>query len=257
MPYALEKDVEAAGEAGFQGIEIWKNKLDSFLQTRGKEELKDLLTRYGLEVAAICAFSGYVWCTEEEFENRLMETKKYFEVANHIGCESLIVCAEEIKIGLEEAIETHAARLARLADVGEDYGVKIALEWFSSLREGFKVIEKANHDYLGMVIDTFHWYRGDGDIGSIDLTPRGKLFMMHINDCENLPRENLSDKNRLYCGLGVIPLVEILRKLKHLYYQGYLSVEIFREEYWRRDPLTISRESLETLRNVIGKAFLP
>jgi len=27
MPHPLEKDIEAAGEAGFQGVEIWRDKL--------------------------------------------------------------------------------------------------------------------------------------------------------------------------------------------------------------------------------------
>jgi len=71
--------------------------------------------------------------------------------------------------------------------------------------------------------------------------------MVRISDCENIPREALTDRNRLYCGLGVIPLVEILRELKSLGYGGYLSVEVFREEYWKKDPLVISREALEML----------
>ncbi len=255
MPYPLERDIKSAGETGFQGIEIWKEKLDNFLQTRRKEELKVLLWRYGLGVAAICAFGGYVWCPEEEFRKRLEETRRYFEIADHVGCEALIVCAEGFRDkSLSEAVEAHSTRLARLADIGKDYGVRVAMEWFWSLKDAFKVIEKANHDYLGVIIDTFHWYRGDGDIGNIDLTPRGKLFVVHINDCEDLPRDRLTDKNRLYCGLGVIPVVEILQKFKRLGYRGYLSVEIFRDEYWRREPLTINRESMETLRDVMRKA---
>ena len=255
MPYPLEKDIEAAGEAGFQGIEIWRDKLDTFLGTRRKEDLKDLLSAYSLKVAAFCPFGGYVWCSEEDFEKKLRATVRYLEVANYVGCETLIVCAEGVEgKSASEMIEAHADRLAKLADVCKDYEVRVAMEWFWNLKDGFKVIEKADHDYLGIVIDTFHWYRGDGDIGSIRSTPRGKLYMVHISDCENLPREALTDRNRLYCGLGVIPLVEILRELKSLGYGGYLSVEVFREEYWKKDPLAISREALEALRNIMGKA---
>lgn len=255
MPYSLEKDIEAAGETGFQGVEIWKSKLDDFLKNRRVEELRGLLSRYRLGAAAICAFSGYVWCTEEDFKKRVEQTKPYFQAANAIGCGSLIVCAEGAKDKtFDERVEAHATRLARLAETGREYGVRIAMEWFWNLREAFAVVERANHDHLGLVIDTFHWYRGDGEIENIDLTPRGKLFVVHVNDCENLPREKLTDKNRLYCGLGVIPLVEILDKLKRLGYDGYLSVELFRDEYWKRDPKTINRESMMTLREVMSKA---
>lgn len=257
MPYPLEVDIEAAGEAGFQGIEIWRGKLDKFLQTNRKEGLKDLLSRYDLGVAALCAFGGYVWCPEAEFRKKLEDAIRYFEVAAHIDCEALIVCAEGFAgRSSSEAVRAHATRLAELADLGNEYGVRIAMEWFRSLRDAVKVVETASHEYLGMVIDTFHWYRGDGDLSNIDLTPGNKLYLVHINDCEDLPRAELTDKNRLYCGLGVIPLNDILEKLKRLGYKGYLSVEIFREDYWKDDPLAISRKSLETLRDVMKKAVV-
>jgi len=208
-----------------------------------------------LEVAAICPFSGYVWCSEEDFEKKLEETVRYLKVASYVGCDTLIVCAEGVEgRSTGEMLEAHAVRLARLADACKDYGVRVAMEWFWNLKDSFMVIEKANHDYLGVVIDTFHWYRGDRDIASIRSTPRDKLYMVHISDCENLPRETLTDRNRLYCGLGVIPLVEILRELKGLGYGGYLSVEVFREEYWKKDPATIGREALEALRSVMRRA---
>lgn len=255
MPYPLEVDIEAAGEAGFQGIEIWRGKLDRFLQTNRKEALSDIFSRYGIGVAAICAFGGYVWCPEAEFRKKLEDARRYFEVAAYIDCEALIVCAEGFADrSLSEAVNAHATRLTELADLGNEYGVRIAMEWFQSLRDAIKVIETVGHEYLGLIIDTFHWYRGDGDLSNVDLTPGNKLYVVHINDCEDLPREELTDKNRLYCGFGVIPLTEILKKLKRLGYEGHLSVEIFREDYWKEDPLAISKKSLETLKDVMKKA---
>jgi len=127
MPYPLGKDIESAGETGFQGIEIWKTKLDSFLQTKRPEALKDLLSRYNLGVAAICAFGGYVWCPEQEFRKKVEDIKRYFELANKIDCEALIVCADGFnEKSIDEAVEAHANRLTRLAEVGKDYGVRIA-----------------------------------------------------------------------------------------------------------------------------------
>jgi 2-keto-myo-inositol isomerase len=255
MPYPLEKDVESAGEAGFQGIEIWKNKLDDFLKTKGTGELRRLLSDYNLGVPAICAFGGYIWCSEEEFEKKVEDTERYFEVASKIDCYALIVCSEGFNNrSVEEAVAAHAKRLARLAEVGKHHGVRIAMEWFWNQRDAFEVIERADHEYLGVIIDTFHWYRGDGNLNNLDIIPRDKLYLVHINDCEDLPRRRLTDKNRLHCGLGVIPLVDILCKFKRIDYQGYLSVEIFRDEYWMKDPLTINREALYALKTTMKRA---
>jgi len=255
MPYPLEKDVETAGKVGFDGIEICREKLDQYLHKYRKEDLRDLIQSFRLGVSAICPFTGYVWCPENEFTKKLAETERYLKISTYIGCESLLVCAEESKSKRrKDVIETHVVRLKRLAQLAEDYGVKIELEWFSDLTDAIEIVNLVNHESLGMMIDTFHWYRGDGDITHIDLIPKDKLFLVHINDCENLPRERLTDENRLYCGLGVIPLVEILKRIKQKNYNGYLSVEIFRKEYWSKDPLTISLESLKTLVEVMEKA---
>ncbi|MGC8934679.1 MAG: sugar phosphate isomerase/epimerase family protein [Thermoproteota archaeon] len=255
MPYSLESDVKTAAKTGFQGVEIWKSKLDQFLQDKSVENLRDLLMQHSIDAVAICAFSGYVLCSEEEFKKKVEETKKYLEIASYIGCKNIVVCAEGFESKIREKIvEAHASRLNKLAKVSEAYNVKVAMEWFWNLKDAIEVVERASNDYLGLVVDTFHWYRGDGNLGNIDLIPTDKLFLVHINDCEDLPRERLSDKNRLYCGLGAIPLTEILKRFKQKNYQGYLSVEIFREEYWKKDPLTISKEAFESLTNVMKLA---
>jgi 2-keto-myo-inositol isomerase len=172
-----------------------------------------------------------------------------------VNCESLLVCAEQIQSkSPSENIKAHVSRMSRLADLGKEYNVKIAIEWFQSLKDVIKIVETSNNENLGMIIDTFHWYRGDGDIRNIDIIPVKKLYLVHINDCEDFPKEKLTDKNRIYMGQGVIPLIEILQKLKRINYEGYLSVEIFRDEYWKEELLTISKKALQSLKETLRKA---
>ena len=69
------------------------------------------------------------------------------------------------------------------------------------------------------------------------------LFIFHINDAENLPREQLQDSHRLLPGLGILPLAEMLRAFKRIGYDRVASVEIFRPEYWERDPFELARDA--------------
>ena len=82
--------------------------------------------------------------------------------------------------------DAHLQRLRRLADVGEDYSIGIALEWFRDLKDAVETVELAAHEYVGMMVDTFHWYRGDGSLDHIDLLPGSKLSPVHLNDSEDL-----------------------------------------------------------------------
>jgi 2-keto-myo-inositol isomerase len=257
MPYSLQEDIKAAGETGFEGVEIWRSKLDRYLQVHRKDDLLALLSSNKLSVAAICPFSGYVWCAENELKNKMDELEQYFNTCEYIGCELLLVCAETPKDkSRREIIDAHVSRLRKIANIGENYNVGIALEWFSDLRDAIEIVELAAHKYVSLMVDTFHWYRGDGNLNHIDLIPGNKLSLVHINDSEDLRKNLLNDNNRLYCGQGVIPLVEFLKKIKHKSYEEYLSVEIFREEYWKKDSLTISKESLKSLSEIMKIAGL-
>jgi len=93
------------------------------------------------------------------------------------------------------------------------------------------------------VIDSFHFYAGGSTFKSMDMLDAQRLFVFHINDAEDLPREQLEDRHRLLPGLGILPLQEMLEALRWIGYDGVVSVEIFRPEYWKRDPTQLAREA--------------
>ena len=125
-----------------------------------------------------------------------------------------------------------------------------------TLGEDKAVVQACNRANVGLVIDTFHFYAGESSFADFDgLDPR-KVFIFHINDAENLPRADLRDSHRLFPGLGILPLAEILANLKKIGYQTMASIEIFRPEYWDMDPMVVGRLSRESMVKVIGAAGL-
>ena len=96
---------------------------------------------------------------------------------------------------------------------------------------------------MGLVLDTFHFFAGGSSLASLcQLDPR-KIFMVHVNDVEPVPRAKLHDALRLLPGEGVLPLQPILAALKGIGYEGKFSVEIFRPAYWARSPLAVAKAS--------------
>ncbi len=248
MPYSLEQDISAASVAGFSGVEIWIDKLRKFLEAHTKEDLKRLLTDSKISAPSLCAFSGFTFCSEEEYGAKVEALKRFLEIGGLIGTEYVIVCADALGgMSFESAKRAYVSRLRNLGSVTSKYGVKVALEWFWELPPAIDIIEAIDDEHVGFVLDTFHWYRADGSLENLKKVPSGKLFFVHINDCEDLPKKELTDKNRLYCGSGVIPLLDIFKIFEGNDYRGYLSVEIFREEYWRKDSQEISMDAHKTL----------
>ena len=58
----------------------------------------------------------------------------------------------------------------------------------------------------------------------------------------------------MYPGDGHLPLVQLVRDLKAIGYTGPLSLEVFNQEYYKQDPLTVARTGIEKMRAVVAAA---
>jgi 2-keto-myo-inositol isomerase len=112
-------------------------------------------------------------------------------------------------------------------------------------------VDRAN---VGMVIDTFHFPAGGSVFADLDRVPIDRLFVVHLNGCEDRRREELTDAHRLYPGEGVIPSAEILSRLQARGYDGVVSIEIFRPEYWAQDPREVARTAKARAEAILTKA---
>ncbi len=245
MPYTLEQDLEAAGKAGFDAVEIWSRKLDAYLQDHDAGELRACLDAHGLRAASLCPY-GLVGFSDNR--EQLQAIERAAKVAAAIDCPVLLVCADAPPDDMDrdEAFETMAATARAYAERSAAHGVKIAIEplgrhpFIPGPREALEVIERAGHDSLGLMVDFFHYYKSGVPLDDIRAIPTELLLIVHVDDCEDLPPADLTDQHRVYMGEGVLPLKDMMGILREKGYSGALSVEIFREEYWEKDPVEIS-----------------
>ena len=150
----------------------------------------------------------------------------------------------------EEIIDESVKVLNELADIAEKYNVSLAFEFLGqtdcsvqTLDLCNEIVEKVNRENVGNVIDTFHFYAGNSTFEAIETLNPEKLFIFHINDAENLPKENLTDAHRLYPGEGILPIKEIKEHFDKIGYDRMVSIEIFRPEYWNEDPFEVARKA--------------
>jgi len=121
-----------------------------------------------------------------------------------------------------------------------------------SMREIVLATDRAN---VGLVLDTCHFYAGGSSLESIERIQVGKLFILHINDVEQRPKESIEDAHRLLPGEGVIPLKDILVRLQRIGFDGLCSVELFRPAYWERDPAELAIAAYAASRRVLQPYF--
>src|SRR6266852_2678028 len=139
------------------------------------------------------------------------------------------------------------ATLREMADAAAEFGISVAFEFmgfpWAAVRDvagAWAIVQQAN---LGIIVDTAHFYAGGSTLESIKEVDPNRLVVLHINDVEDVPKPDITDGHRLYPGEGVIPLQDILGAIRATGWDGVLSVELFREEYWRQDPLAVASEA--------------
>ena len=257
----LETDINAAGASGFDLIEIWAAKLREFLKSRTTADLKNLLKKNNLEPYSINSIEHITFRHAEDYEKIKAETEELSKIAGEIGCPYIVVVPGKLpeKATKEEIIEESVRVLDELGDIAEKYGISLAFEFLGqtdcsvqTLDLCSEIVERVNRNNIGLVIDTFHFYAGNSSFEAIERLNPEKLFIFHINDAENLPKEELTDAHRLYPGTGILPIKEIKQRFDRIGYDRMVSIEIFRPEYWNEDPFEVAKKAKEATEKVLG-----
>ncbi|HSU25956.1 MAG TPA: sugar phosphate isomerase/epimerase [Pyrinomonadaceae bacterium] len=248
----LATDIAAAGEAGFDMLEIWASKLRKFLEFNSVAELKTLLASANVEPYSINSIEHITFRTLEDYESIKAQCGELSAVAGELACPYIVVVPGKLPADASEEliIDESVGVLNELADIAEPYGVSLAFEFLGqtdcsvqTLDLAEKIVEKVNRNSVGLVIDTFHFYAGESTFEAIDSLDSSKLFIFHINDAEDLPKERLTDAHRLYPGTGILPIREIKERLDKIGWDKTVSVEIFRPEYWAQDPFEVAKKA--------------
>ena len=257
----LETDIRAAGDAGFELVELWASKLRRYLAEHSIDELRTLLTSNNVEAYSINSIEHVTFRSAEEYELIKAECGELSAVASQIACPYIVVVPGKLPNGATEPeIVAESVRvLNELADISEPYGVGLAFEFLGqtdcsiqTLDLAEKIINEVDRNSIGVVIDSFHFYAGNSSFEAIDELDASKLFIFHINDAEDLPKEQLTDAQRLYPGKGILPLTELKARLDKIGYDKVASIEIFRPEYWDQDPFEVAKQAKAAAEKVLG-----
>ena len=256
-PAELLADVRAAQEAGYYGVEIRDSKLQQYLDGGGSAyALRKQLTDAGLEVISLNSLLRSTLATGADRIGVMRRCRTLCEWAAGLDC-PYVIAVPSFRAGAPPGTDIRDATMASLTEMGEigaRYGVRIGFEFLgfadcsvNSLGVAREIVEALNHPSVGLVIDAFHFHAGGSTWGMLDGLDPERLFVVHLDDAEDLPPNQLTDAHRLLPGDGVIPLRDLVRRLETLGYQGPYSIELFRPEYYEWDPVQLAKEALRRM----------
>ncbi len=261
MHSPLADDVEIAAETGFSALEVWAGKVGDYTRTRPIEDLAHKLRSLNVTPWCINSIENITYRDAVGRRELVAELGRTVALARAIGAPSIVVVPGRRPDGFNrhESVRDAVEVLRAMSDVAGEVG--LAFEFLGKpgcavpvLDMAVDIVTQVDRPNVGMVIDTFHFHAGGSRFQDIGRVPPEKLFVVHLNGCEDRPRHELTDAHRLYPGEGAIPIADILSRLHALGWDGTASIEIFRPEYWEDDPRTVARTAYAAAKGVAEAA---
>lgn len=270
---SLELDLQLCAQNGCFHLEPRIDMLRRYLEGHTLEELRDAFRRWGIRaqtVNAVYLYRDFLTGrdTPERAQALLGEFLFACRVAQVLGAPGVILVppmnSEEdgrpFGADSREVEEMLVPALRLLADVAAVYQTGIALEPVGAARssvrtakEAARLLALAGRKNTGLAVDAFNLYLGDAgqDYSELLALQGSDVMIAHIADGDGCPWEQVRQRNRKLCGSGELNLAAFLRRLAEIRYNGAVSVETFRPEYWRMPPEDVVNLACSTTRKIL------
>lgn len=257
----VARDLELCEQYGYDFIELRLDMLQEYFKTHTIDDLKAFFAKSRLKPFAFNSIENINFCTPAEWD-ALVELFTFgCKTAQAIGNPYIIVVptvtAEHCTKNEKEIFDDSVRVLNQLADLAEPYGVKLPFEpigdrrWcVNSVRQALEIVQAVNRDSVGLTVDCINVYLHDkcADVDYIRRIPKDKLFVFHMNDCEDLPLGILDHCHRIMPGKGAIPIADVADAVRAAGYDGPACLELFRPEYWEMSADAVIKMGAECTR---------
>lgn len=260
-PASLQDKIKVTAAAGWDAIELWINDLEQYEAEGGN--LKDLgaqIKDLGLYVPNVIGLWNSIPATQEEWDATLEVTRTRMRQSADVGSQHVASIPTPDREDFD--VKWGAARYRDLLRIGrEDYNIVVAIEFIGFLKGLNKfgmaasLAVDSDDPTACIIADTFHMWRGGSGFNGLPLLNGKVIANFHWNDIgEGTSQEGTGDASRILPGDGVLPLEQALRDLKAIGFTRTLSLELFNEELWKKDPKEVSELGLRKMQECIARA---
>ena len=264
----LEQDLTLCEQAGFDDIEIRLDMLADYLRTHTVEDLKAFFAKSHLRPHAFNALYLYpeFMSRRDQLARRealLKEFRLGCEVGKAIGSHYFIIVPPLQRdpnggpyLGTEEQTLADCTRILRyLSGVAAEYDMNLCFELVGFDRSSVRsiaaadaIVRAVDRPNVGFVFDAYNIFLNGGknDFSGIATVQPEKIFAAHIMSADSVPPAEMGQDKRRFCGEGAVDTDAFLQALKAVGYDGMVSIETFRPEYWAKTPEWVIQTAYET-----------
>jgi 4-hydroxyphenylpyruvate dioxygenase len=244
--------LDAIAAAGFDALEIFENDFLAFDGTPA--QVGRMVRDAGLEICLFQPFRDFEGLPEPYRSRAFDRAERKFDLMQELGTDLMLVCSSVSPISLG-GIDRAADDFHELGERAAKRGLRVgyeALAWGRHIhdhRDAWEIVRRADHPNIGLILDSFHTLARKIDVSSIRSIPKDKIFIVQIADAPSIEMDLLywSRHFRNMPGEGDLPVREFTRAVLATGYNGYLSLEIFNDQFRGGSPKSIAVDGRRSL----------
>ncbi len=232
----LSDKLRAIAKAGFDGVEIFENDFLAFDES--PREVGRMVRDFGLEISLFQPFRDFEGMPEPLRTRTFDRAERKFDLMQELGTDLVLVCSNVSPAALG-GIDRAAADFRELGERAARRDLRVgyeALAWGRHIhdhRDAWEIVRRADHPNIGLILDSFHTLSRKIEVNSIRSIPKEKIFIVQLADAPLIDMDLLywSRHFRNMPGEGDLPVTDFTRAVAATGYDGYLSLEIFNDQF--------------------------
>jgi 2-keto-myo-inositol isomerase len=256
LPAAFGDDLNAFADVGWPAAELWLTKLEKHLEANTLESTRQLLTDRNLIPAAASYQGGLLLSQGEQRQAHFDHFRRRLELCQALGVPTMLLVADFAQRPDATSLQRSVVSLAQAAQWAAGFDVRLALEFrgsdafCTSLDTALGLVEQCGEPNVGVCLDLFHYYKGPSKAEDLARLTRENLAFVQLSDVAGVPRELMTDSDRVLPGDGDFHFAPVVETLHRIGYDGYVSLEVLNPVLWQMKLTQVAELGLMALRRV-------
>jgi 4-hydroxyphenylpyruvate dioxygenase len=249
---ALRTKLRAIADAGFEHVEIFES--DLLASPEPVHVIGAMMRDLGLTCVAFQPFRDFEGMPATLRKRVFDRAERKFDVLEALGTDLMLVSANVSP----DALADRGRMVDDFRELGERAAarrLRVAFEplaWARHIRDphdAWEIVRQADHAAVGLALDAFNCLAPAIPIESLKRIRADKLFHVQIADAPRLAMDPLSWSRHFRCmpGQGDLPVVEFVRALQGIGYDGVLSLEIFNDRFRAGSTAEVALDGMRSL----------
>jgi sugar phosphate isomerase/epimerase len=255
----FEADAAVLSRNGWNAVELWLTKLESYLEAHSLAEASGVLESNGIRPVAASSQGGLLLSRGAERAAHWEHFERRLALLGSLGVPTLVVTPDFVPQATGEDYGRAARALGEAAERAATFGVRIALEFQKSsplcacLETAVALVEQSGAANAGVCFDVFHYYTGPSKLEDLAGLSQTNLAWVQFCDLSGTLRELAGDGDRILPGEGDFRLEPIIEQLGRIGYDGYVSLEVLNPHLWQVDSDRVAGLGRQALCRVLGE----